>query len=58
MKAISPYVNNRRAHITGAHRGFPTAARKPLGPDVWDTSSLENAIGQKRAGFTPVRDKY
>ena len=41
VKAISPYVNNRRAHITGAHRGFPTAARKPLGPDVWDTSSLD-----------------
>ena len=64
MKAISPYVNNRRAHITGAHRGFPTAARKPLGPDVWDTSSLENAIGLSfkndlaaiSFGFTPVRD--
>ena len=64
VKAISPYVNNRRAHITGAHRGFPTAARKPLGPDVWDTSSLENAIGLSfkndlaaiSFGFTPVRD--
>ena len=64
VKAISPYVNNRRADITGAHRGFPTAARKPLGPDVWDTSSLENAIGLSfkndlaaiSFGFTPVRD--
>ena len=64
VKAISPYVNNRRAHITGAHRGFPTAARKPLGPDVWDTSSLENALGLSfkndlaaiSFGFTPVRD--
>ena len=64
VKAISPYVNNRRAHITGAHRGFPTAARKPLGPDVWDTSSGENAIGLSfkndlaaiSFGFTPVRD--
>ena len=64
VKAISPYVNNRRAHITGAHRGFPTAARKPLGPDVWDTSSLENAIGLSfkndlaaiSFGFTPMRD--
>ena len=45
VKAISPYVNNRRADITGAHRGLPTAARKPLGPDVWDTSSGENALG-------------
>ena len=26
VKAISPYVNNRRADITGAHRGLPTAA--------------------------------
>ena len=64
VKAISPYVNNRRAHITGAHRGFPTAARKPLGPDVWDTSSLENAVGLSfkndlaaiSFGFTPMRD--
>ena len=64
VKAISPYVNNRRADITGAHRGFPTAARKPLGPDVWDTSSGENAIGLSfkndlaaiSFGFTPVRD--
>ena len=64
VKAISPYVNNRRADITGAHRGLPTAARKPLGPDVWDTSSLENAIGLSfkndlaaiSFGFTPVRD--
>ena len=64
MKAISPYVNNRRADITGAHRGLPTAARKPLGPDVWDTSSGENAIGLSfkndlaaiSFGFTPVRD--
>ena len=64
VKAISPYVNNRRADITGAHRGLPTAARKPLGPDVWDTSSGENAIGLSfkndlaaiSFGFTPVRD--
>ena len=64
VKAISPYVNNRRADITGAHRGLPTAARKPLGPDVWDTSSLENAIGLSfkndlaaiSFGFTPMRD--
>jgi outer membrane protein OmpU len=64
VKAISPYVNNRRADITGAHRGLPTAARKPLGPDVWDTSSGENAIGLSfkndlaavSFGFTPMRD--
>ena len=64
VKAISPYVNNRRADITGAHRGLPTAARKPLGPDVWDTSSGENALGLSfkndlaaiSFGFTPVRD--
>jgi hypothetical protein len=64
VKAISPYVNNRRADITGAHRGAPTTARKPLGPDVWDTSSGENAIGLSfkndlaaiSFGFTPVRD--
>ncbi len=64
VKAISPYVNNRRADITGAHRGAPNTARKPLGPDVWDTSSLENAIGLSfkndlaavSFGFTPVRD--
>ena len=62
VKAISPYVNNRRADITGAHRGLPTAARKPLGPDVWDTSSGENAIGLSfkndlaavSFGFTPM----
>jgi hypothetical protein len=64
VKAISPYVNNRRADITGAHRGAPTTARKPLGPDVWDTSSGENAIGLSfkndlaavSFGFTPMRD--
>ena len=64
VKAISPYVNNRRADITGAHRGLPTAARKPLGPDVWDTSSGENAVGLSfkndlaaiSFGFTPMRD--
>ena len=64
VKAISPYVNNRRADITGAHRGAPNTARKPLGPDVWDTSSGENAIGLSfkndlaaiSFGFTPVRD--
>ena len=64
VKAISPYVNTRRADITGAHRGAPTTARKPLGPDVWDTSSGENAIGLSfkndlaaiSFGFTPVRD--
>ncbi|MAJ56577.1 MAG: hypothetical protein CMI74_00655, partial [Candidatus Pelagibacter sp.] len=64
VKAISPYVNNRRADITGAHRGLPTATRKPLGPDVWDTSSGENALGLSfkndlaaiSFGFTPVRD--
>ena len=64
VKAISPYVNNRRADITGAHRGAPNTARKPLGPDVWDTSSGENAIGLSfkndlaaiSFGFTPMRD--
>ena len=45
VKAISPYVNNRRADILGAHRGLVTAANKPHGPDVWDTSSGENSIG-------------
>ena len=64
VKAISPYVNNRRADITGAHRGAPNTARKPLGPDVWDTSSGENAVGLSfkndlaaiSFGFTPMRD--
>ena len=65
MKAISPYVNNRRADILGAHRGLLTAANKPHGPDVWDTSSGENAIGlgykndmvSLSLGFTPKRDQ-
>ena len=65
VKAISPYVNNRRADILGAHRGLVTAANKPHGPDVWDTSSGENAIGlgykndmvSLSLGFTPKRDQ-
>ena len=65
VKAISPYVNNRRADILGAHRGLLTAANKPHGPDVWDTSSGENAIGlgykndmvSLSLGFTPKRDQ-
>ena len=65
VKAISPYVNNRRADILGAHRGLLTAANKPHGPDVWDTSSGENSIGlgykndmvSLSLGFTPKRDQ-
>ena len=65
VKAISPYVNNRRADILGAHRGLLTATNKPHGPDVWDTSSGENAIGlgykndmvSLSLGFTPKRDQ-
>ena len=65
VKAISPYVNNRRADILGAHRGLITAANKPHGPDVWDTSSGENSIGlgykndmvSLSLGFTPKRDQ-
>ena len=49
VKAISPYVNNRRADILGAHRGLVTAANKPHGPDVWDTSSGENSMGLTEA---------
>ena len=65
VKAISPYVNNRRADILGAHRGLLTAANKPHGPDVWDTSSGENSMGlgykndmvSLSLGFTPKRDQ-